>query len=128
MINRRQSRCSKYVAIVVAYALVLSALLSSLAPPTLGTAGPLDGLSTVICLSSDNAVDQAPGPPANHRHAACCILCMVPGLAATGNEILVSAPDYASSRASPLMPRIAPSAREPSELLPINPRAPPRFA
>ena len=130
MTDRQQPCWRAYVALVAIYALLVSALLPGLALQAQGKANPLDGLSVVICLSSDNpaAQDKAPGAPADHRHDACCILCMVPGLAATANAIPVSTPDYASSRSSPLKPRIALGARDPAELLPIRPRAPPRFA
>lgn len=129
MTDRQQPCWRAYVALVAIYALLVSALLPGLALQAQGKANPIDGLSVVICLSSDNpaAQDEAPGTPADHRHDACCILCMVPGLAATADAIAVSAPDFASSRSSPLKPRIATGAFDPAELMPINPRAPPHF-
>jgi hypothetical protein len=130
MMNRRQPRWGACVALVAAYALVLSALLSSLAPLAQGRANPLDGPSIAICLSSGNAAtqDKAPDAPMDHRHDACCILCMVQGLAATSDEIRFTAPEYQSSRSSPLTPLIAAGPLGAAELLPINPRAPPRSA
>ncbi len=129
MTDRQQPCWRAYVALVAIYALLVSALLPGLALLAQGKANPHDGLSDVICLSSDNPAvqDKAPGTPADHRHDACCILCMVPGLAATADSIPVSAPDFASSRSSPLKPRIATGAFDPAELMPINPRAPPHF-
>lgn len=127
--DRQQPGWRAYIALVAIYALLVSALLPGLTLQAQGKANPLDGLSVVLCLSSDNpaAQDKAPGAPADHRHDACCILCMVPGLAATADAIPVSTPDSASSRSSPLKLRIAPVALDPAELLPINPRAPPHF-
>ncbi len=129
MRNRRQPHCKAFVALVASYALVVSALLSSLAPLAHGNADLLGGLSIAICLSSGDAAprDNAPDAPADHRHDACCMLCMVPGLAAATDEIRVSAPEYQSSRSSPLIPLMAAGPLGAAELAPINPRAPPRF-
>ena len=89
MINRRRPRWRACVALVAAYALVLSALLSSLAPLAQGRANPHGVLSIAICLSSGNTAtpDKAPVAPTDHRHDACCMLCMIPGLAATSDEV-----------------------------------------
>ena len=129
MRNRRQQRWMAYVALFAGYALVVSALLSSIAPLAQGKADPLGGLSIAVCLSSGTAAphDSGPDAPADHRHDACCILCMVPGLAATIDEIRVVTPEYQSLRTSPLTPPTEAGPLGAAELLPIHPRAPPRF-
>lgn len=128
MMNRRQPHLKACVALVVAYALAVSALVASLAPMA-GKANPLDGLSISICLSSGGtaAQDKAPDAPTDRQSHACCILCMVPGLTATSDEIRVSAPEYQSSRSSPPTPLMLADSREAAELAPIIPRAPPRL-
>jgi hypothetical protein len=127
MINRRHWRAS--VALVAAYALVLSALISGFAPPGQGRADPLDGLSIAICLSSGSTPtqDKAPAAPADHRHDGCCVLCMVPGLTAIDGEVRVPAPEYRILRLSLPKPPRAAGPRSAAELLPINPRAPPHL-
>ena len=122
-------RGSAGVALVAIYALILQALLHSLAPLAYATPNPHNSLSVVICLLSDHSPtqDQAPGAPADHSDAACCILCVVPGLNTANADIRVAAPDYRSSRSSPLTAWIEADARGATELLPINPRAPPRL-
>ena len=117
------------VALVAIYALILQALLHSLAPLAYATPNPHNSLSVVICLLSDHSPteDNAPGAPTDHSDAACCILCAVPGLDVANADIRVAAPDYQSSRSSPLTARVEADPRGATELLPINPRAPPRF-
>jgi hypothetical protein len=129
MIIRRQPCWRKLVALVAGYALMISALLPGLAPPAHGQANQL-GQSVVMCLASGGAVthDDAPSMPTERRHDACCVFCMATELAATSDGILVSAPEYPSSRSSPLTPRIALGAFGATEYLPVNPRAPPRFS
>ena len=122
-------RCRAGIALVAIYALILQALLHSLAPLAHATPNPHNSLSAVICLLSDRspAQDQAPGAPADRSDTACCILCVVPGLDVANADIRVTAPDYQSSRSSPLTAWIEADPRGATELLPISPRAPPRF-
>jgi hypothetical protein len=111
---------------VAAFALVLQALLSSFAPVGQISLNPLDRLPFVICSSSGDAVpEQVPAAPRDHGHAACCILCVVPGLDTTNVDNSIAAPDYRSSFSSPLTPWIDAGSRVATELSPINPRAPP---
>jgi hypothetical protein len=117
------------VALVAIYALILQALLYSLAPLAHASPNPHNSLSVVICGLSDHSPtqDKSPGTPTDHSDAACCILCLVPRLDVTNADIRVAAPDYQSSRSSPLTARVEAGALGATELLPINPRAPPRF-
>lgn len=77
------------------YALVLQGLLASFSsgvPTGLLDLTPFVG---VICTSGSNstAPEQAPAAPTAHAHLNCCILCSVPGLAATDSSgVLVSVP------------------------------------
>lgn len=128
--KRRSPRLRGVVALVAAYALVLQALLSSLGLLGQGRANPLDSLAAVICLSSGNTAIQDKGPdaPKSHWHDACCILCAVPGLDAAGTEIRVAAPDYLASYLSPVIVWRESRPLGAAEMLPIQPRAPPRLA
>jgi len=130
VMKRQQPRWTAFVALVAAYALLLQALLSSLAPLAEARANPLDSVSIIICLSSGDVATQekAPDVPPDHRHDACCILCAVPGLDAAIAGIQIAIPDYQSSWSSPLMTWIETGPFGATELLPIHPRAPPRFA
>jgi hypothetical protein len=129
MIIRRLPRWRTLVALVAGYALMISALLPDFAPPAHGQANQL-GQSIVMCLASGGAVahDDAPSTPTERRHDACCVFCMATEPAATSDGILVSAPEYPSSRSFALTPRIALGAFGATGHLPINPRAPPRFS
>lgn len=117
------------VALVAIYALILQALLHSLAPLAHARPNPHNKLSVVICsLSSHSPTpDKAPGGPTDDSDAACCILCQVPGLDVANVDIRVAAPDYQSSRSSSLTAWVEAAPVNATELLPINPRAPPCF-
>ena len=130
MSNRRHPVWSACVAFVAAYALVLSALLSGMVPPSMGRADPFGGQTIQICLSSGGVVhdDKAPDRPTPHLHDSCCVLCVVAGLATIDNQAPVSEPDYQRSRSSALISPVQADPLATAELLPINPRAPPRPA
>jgi hypothetical protein len=117
------------VALVAIYALILQAFLHSLAPLAHARSDPHNSLSVVICSLSNHSPtpDRAPGGPTDDSDAACCILCPVPGLDVASADIRVTAPDYQSSRSSPLTAWLEADAFGATELLPINPRAPPCF-
>ena len=117
------------VALVAIYALILQALLYSLAPLAHVFPNPDDSLSVVICPLPvpSSAQDKAPGAPIDHSDTACCILCSVSGPDLANAHIRVAGPDYQSSRASPLTAWIEADLLGATELLPINPRAPPRL-
>jgi hypothetical protein len=117
------------VALVAIYALILQALLLSLAPLAHARPNPHNGLSVVICGLSDHSPtqDKAPRAPTDHSGASCCILCPVRGLDVVNADIRVAAPDYQSSRSSPLMAWVEADPLGATELLPINARAPPCF-
>jgi hypothetical protein len=117
------------VALVAIYALILQALLQSLAPLAHATPNPHNSLSVVICSLSNPSPtqDESPGAPTDRSDAACYILCVVPGLDVANADIRVAAPNYQSSRSSPLTAWIEADPLDATELLPINPRAPPRF-
>jgi hypothetical protein len=122
-------RCRAGIALVAIYALILQALLHSLAPLARARPNPRDSLSAVICSLSNHspAQDEAPGAPTDRSDAACCILCVVPGLDVANADICVAAPDYRSSCSSRSTAWVEAEAFGATELLPINPRAPPRF-
>lgn len=117
------------VALVAVYALILQALLFSLGPSAHAKANPHDGRSVDICVVSDDspAQGQSPAAPTHHPDAACCILCVGLALDAPKTDVLGAAPDYQSSRSSRLTAWVEADALGAAELLPINPRAPPRF-
>jgi hypothetical protein len=117
------------VALVAIYALIFQALLLSVAPLAHARPNPHNSLSVVICGLSDHSPtqDKTPGAPTDDSDAACCILCLVPRLDVANVDIRVAAPDYQSSRSSPLTVWVEADALGAAELLPINPRAPPCF-
>jgi hypothetical protein len=113
------------IALVAIHALILQAVLSSLVPWADARPDQYDGLSVVICHLADHSPtqDEAPGTPTDHSDAACCILCLIPALDVTNAGIRDAAPDYQSSRSSPLTARVGADPRGATELLPIYPRA-----
>jgi hypothetical protein len=117
------------VAIIAIYALILQALLYSFAPSIPARTNPDGSRSFVICpLPVHSAAqDEAPGAPIDHSDIACCILCPVSVPDVANAPIRVAGPDYQSSRSSPLMARVEADPLGAVELLPINPRAPPRL-
>jgi hypothetical protein len=117
------------VALVAIYALILQAVLHGLAPLAKAAPNPHNSLSVVVCPPSDHspAQDEAPGAPTDRSDAACCILCVVPGLGVANADIRFAATDYQSSRLYPLTVWVGADPRGAAELLPINPRAPPRL-
>ena len=129
MMVRRMPRWRAGVALVAIYALILQALLYSLAPSAHVRPNPHDSQSVDICSWSDDspAQGESPGAPIDHLGAACCILCPVSGLDVANANIRVAGPDYQSSRSSPLTAWAEADGPGATELLPINPRAPPRF-
>ena len=116
------------IALVAIYALILQALLPALAPLAHVSRIPRDSLAVTICTSFDHSPtqDKAPDAPTDHPNAACCILCPGTGLDVANDDI--AEPGYESSRSSPLIARVEVDVPSATELSPINPRAPPRFA
>ena len=117
------------VALVAIYALIFQALLYSFAPSTHAGANPDGSPSVVICPLPVHSPtqDEAPGAPIDHSDIACCILCPISGLGVANTDVRVAGPDYQSSRSSPLAASVEADALGATELLPINPRAPPHL-
>jgi len=101
-----------------------------MATPSMERADSFGGRTIQICLSSGGVFseDKAPDRPTPHLHDSCCVLCVVAGLAAIDNRVPVSEPDYQRSRSSSVAPPVEADPLATAELLPINPRAPPRPA
>lgn len=116
------------VASILAYAIVIQALLSAFGPGFLGQVHG-DRFNAEICLSGAGypGAPAIPGDPAADGHEECCVLCSLPAFQITTDHIGIILAVNWSCTTCAIPSEIADSLGT-IDLLPGNPRAPPRAA